>query len=39
VFFAGSVEEALAAHLADPKTKLNTEQVKRLKDLIDRHKS
>ena len=39
VFFAGSVEEALATHLADPKTKLTAEQVKRLKDLIDRHKS
>lgn len=37
VFFAGSVEEALAAHFADPKTKLSEEQLQRLKALIDKH--
>lgn len=38
-FFGGSVEEALAAHLADPKTKLDKEQLKRLRDLIKEHES
>ena len=38
-FFGGSVEEALAAHLADPKTKLDKDQLKRLRDLIKEHES
>ena len=38
-FFGGSVEDALAAHLADPKTKLDKEQLKRLRDLIKEHES
>ncbi|MEO8268879.1 MAG: BlaI/MecI/CopY family transcriptional regulator [Aureliella sp.] len=39
VFFGGSVEDALATHLSDPKAKLNSEQLQRLRDLIDRHDS
>ncbi|MEM8735824.1 MAG: BlaI/MecI/CopY family transcriptional regulator, partial [Planctomycetota bacterium] len=35
IFFGGSVGDALAAHLADPKTKLDQEQIERLKLLID----
>lgn len=38
VFFKGSVEDALAAHLADPKTKLEPEQIERLRKLIDQFK-
>ncbi|MGN6546090.1 MAG: BlaI/MecI/CopY family transcriptional regulator [Aureliella sp.] len=38
VFFKGSVEDALAAHLADPKTKLDAEQIERLRKLIDQFK-
>ena len=34
VFFGGSVEEALASHLADPKTELDDEQLRRLRVLI-----
>lgn len=34
VFFGGSVEEALASHLADPKTDLDAEQLRRLRELI-----
>ena len=34
VFFGGSVEEALASHLADPKTELDAETLKRLRLLI-----
>ena len=34
VFYGGSVEDALAAHLSDPKTKLTPEQIERLKALI-----
>ena len=35
VFYGGSVEEAMAAHLADPKTRLDVDQLRRLRDLID----
>lgn len=38
-FFGGSVEDALSAHLADPKTKLDKDQLKRLRDLIKDHES
>lgn len=34
VFFGGSVDDAMAAHLADPNTELSPEQVKRLRQLI-----
>ena len=37
VFFAGSVEDALAAHLADPKTTLSETDVKRLQRLLREH--
>jgi len=39
VFFAGSVEDALATHLSDPKAKLDADQLQRLRDLIDEHES
>lgn len=35
VFFGGSVENALAAHLSDPKAELDSEQLERLRDMID----
>ena len=35
IFFGGSVEDAIATHLADPKTKLTHEQIERLRSLID----
>lgn len=35
VFFGGSVEDALAAHLSDPKAKLDSDQLQRLRDMID----
>ena len=35
VFFGGSLENALAAHLSDAKTALSPEEVARLRDLID----
>ncbi|MGV3482799.1 MAG: BlaI/MecI/CopY family transcriptional regulator [Planctomycetaceae bacterium] len=35
VFYGGNVEEAFAAHLADPKIKLTAKQIQRLHDLID----
>ncbi len=38
-FFAGSVEKALAAHLADPATQLSQEEVDRLAKLIDEARS
>ncbi|MEM6468359.1 MAG: BlaI/MecI/CopY family transcriptional regulator [Planctomycetota bacterium] len=38
VFFGGSVEDALAAHLADPKTQLSPEQIRRLRRLLNDHK-
>lgn len=37
VFFGGSVEDALATHLADPKAKLDVEQLQRLRTLIDQY--
>ena len=37
VFFAGSVEDALAAHLADPKTRLGDEEIRRLRRLLTEH--
>ena len=36
-FFGGSIENAVATHLSDPKSKLNAEQIDRLKDLIEKH--
>jgi predicted transcriptional regulator len=36
-FFAGSVENALAAHLADSKSEISTEELRRLRELIDSH--
>lgn len=36
-FFGGSVEDALATHLADPKTKLDATQIERLRTIIDQH--
>lgn len=35
VFFGGSLGEALAAHLADPKSKLSKSEIARLRSLID----
>lgn len=37
VFFGGSVEQALATHLSNPKTKLTPDQIERLRELIDEH--
>ena len=37
-FFGGSIEKALAAHLADPGTRLSAEDLKRLARLIDQKK-
>ncbi len=37
VFFGGSIEDAVATHLSDPKSKLSAEQINRLKELIDQH--
>ena len=34
VFFGGSLEDALATHLSDPKAKLSAEQLQRLRELI-----
>jgi BlaI family penicillinase repressor len=34
-FFSGSVERAFAAHLADPKSKIDADELTRLRDLID----
>lgn len=36
-FFQGSVEKALAAHFADPQAKLDAEELRRLRELIDRY--
>lgn len=33
-FFAGSIERAVAAHLADPRTRLSEEELSRLRALI-----
>lgn len=38
-FFQGSVEQALAAHLADPRAKLDDDELQRLRDLIDQHRN
>ncbi len=38
VFFKGSVEDALAAHLADPKNKLSQNELDALQKLIDDHR-
>lgn len=38
VFFGGSVEEALATHLADPATKLTEEQIEGLRQLLNQHR-
>ena len=35
VFFGGSLEDALAAHLSDSKTKLSRQEVSRLRKMID----
>lgn len=35
VFYGGSLKDALAAHLADPKTKLDEETIDGLRDLIE----
>jgi len=37
VFFGGSIEDAVATHLADPKSKLSADQLERLKNLIEEH--
>ena len=37
VFFGGSVEDALATHLADPKATLDAEQLERLRALIEQY--
>jgi BlaI family transcriptional regulator, penicillinase repressor len=37
VFFGGSIEDAVATHLADPKSKLSSDQLERLRTLIDEH--
>jgi predicted transcriptional regulator len=37
IFFGGSVEDALAAHLADPKTRLSDSEIKRLRRLLSEH--
>jgi BlaI family transcriptional regulator, penicillinase repressor len=35
VFFGGSLENAIAAHLSDPKAKLDADELERLRALID----
>jgi predicted transcriptional regulator len=35
VFFGGSLEQALAAHLSDPDTRLDDEELKRLRSLLE----
>ena len=37
VFFGGSVEQALSTHLADPKTQLSPDEIRRLRRLLDEH--
>ena len=37
VFFGGSIEDAVATNLADPKSKLSSDQLERLRNLIDEH--
>jgi len=38
-FFGGSVEEAIAAHLANPKTKLTDDQLANLIEMIEEKRS
>jgi predicted transcriptional regulator len=38
-FFGGSLERALAAHLTDPKPELSSEELERLKRLIEQAKA
>lgn len=38
VFFNGSLENAVAAHLSNPRAKLSAEELKRLSDLIEQAK-
>ncbi len=38
VFFQGSVEDALAAHLADPKNKLTEDDFDALQKIIEEHR-
>lgn len=35
VFFGGSLEQALAAHLSDPRAKLDEQELERLRQLLD----
>jgi BlaI family penicillinase repressor len=35
VFFGGSLEQALAAHLSDPGTRLDTQELERMRALIE----
>lgn len=37
IFFGGSLNDALAAHLSDPRTKLGDEDFKRLRQLVNQH--
>jgi BlaI family transcriptional regulator, penicillinase repressor len=37
IFFGGSVEDALATHLADPKTRLSEAEISSLRRLLDQH--
>lgn len=37
IFFGGSVEDALATHLADPQTKLSDDDIQRLRRLLEQH--
>jgi predicted transcriptional regulator len=39
VFFGGSLEQALAAHLSDPQTRPTDEELERLRKLIDQSTS
>ena len=39
VFYDGSLNDALAAHLSDPKTKLDEETIENLKNLIEEAES
>ena len=39
VFYDGSLNDALAAHLSDPKTKLDKETIENLKNLIEEAES
>jgi BlaI family transcriptional regulator, penicillinase repressor len=39
VFFGGSVEDALATHLSNPKTRISDEELQRLRLLLQQHQS